>query len=100
MSYRIHFEPKGAYWCVQMQVYWFFWRTVEHEVLVKTNSGSPLVMEPVKFDTYEGAAEYVRGIGLNMAYREAVSMFSTVPAGQGYQPEPYPAIMRTPPARR
>jgi hypothetical protein len=69
IGYRIHFEPDGAHWVIQVREYlWGLvprdWRTV-----VQQQMGDP-DMYPVTFDSFEKADTYAKKIGLDRAYRQ------------------------------
>jgi len=63
MVYRIHFEPKGGYWCIQFHRHLFFWHTV---TACDTDSSKHRVE---KFDSLKEAEEFVAERGINKAYR-------------------------------
>lgn len=79
--YRIHFNPDTAKWQVQLQVWGCLWRTI------KTN--------PIGFENYDLAAEYVEKVGLARVYRNwRDSTQSWI--WQGGQPYSVPAVIRSP----
>ena len=65
--YRIHFEPNGAYWCIQFLAFSFFgmnsWKTVYEP---KISNRRPIK----KFPTLEAAKTYVEEQGIAVKYRE------------------------------
>lgn len=71
MKYRIHFEPKGAFWCIQFQRSVLGWRTVTE--VKPTGDGPTHKEEIVKFETYENAESYVAERGLDKAYSRQAS---------------------------
>lgn len=80
MVYRIHFEPNGAYWCLQFSVYGLFWKTVS------TSTKEPNVPQgeqPLVFKTYTEVEEYVAKKGINKAYmlHDNVGYLQTVASG-------------------
>lgn len=64
--FRIHFQPRGGFWCVQFERFGLFWETVQVSVSVE---GSKPRLEPLKFDTYEAADTYVVEKGIDQIYR-------------------------------
>jgi hypothetical protein len=63
--YRIHFEPHGAYWCIQFASYFcglLIWKTVKATVGLK---------KAIKeFDDYESAKSFVEAQGISKMYKE------------------------------
>lgn len=76
MKYRIHFEPKGAYWCIQFMRWELFWQSVKGYYRipphVQINEREPKEGEMtygiLKFDNIEEAETYVRERGIDKAY--------------------------------
>lgn len=76
--FRIHFQVKGAYWCIQFSVFHgLFWRTVRviqapsHD---ETGNERPAtepdkVERDLRFNTYEDALAYADERGLSRAYK-------------------------------
>lgn len=64
--YRIHFAPRGAFWCVQFSVLQLFWRTVR----VPKNLEAPISggMKVLRFKTFDEARTYVTDIGIDKIY--------------------------------
>jgi hypothetical protein len=63
--YRIHFEPHGAYWCIQFASYFcglLIWKTV------KVANGLKKVIK--EFDDYESAKSFVEDQGISKMYKE------------------------------
>lgn len=86
--FRIHFEPKGGFWCVQFERMGFFWVTVRvpsEAPPAPNNKGKP-ALEVLRFKSYEEAEAYVREKGLDFIYR----CRSGEPPSVVFQ-EPYPA---------
>lgn len=81
--FRIHFEPKGGYWCIQFLVWWFFWVTVKTP---KTHDdqkvGKSLVV--AQFDSYELACAYVekKGIDVTYQYKDNSSLLTAAQVSQ------------------
>lgn len=69
--YRIHFQSKGAYWCVQFHSL-FGWKTVQQE---HEGPGTP-THTPLRFDSYKAAQEYVQATGIAEAYPLAPNKMS------------------------
>ena len=66
MYYRIHFEPKGAFWCVQMSRWGLFWATAADP---KPTGDEPTVSFPPKrFETFDAAERYTKDVGLDRVY--------------------------------
>lgn len=63
--YRIHFEPKGAYWCIQFRKYMVLWVTT-----TEISAGKPTVK---RFTSYGEAQTFVNAQGLDQAYRCATA---------------------------
>lgn len=66
MIYRISFEPKGAFWKIQFQKFFFFWTTVTHRVT--TGDGPTVKEEVLSFETYQQAEDRCTELGIPMAY--------------------------------
>ncbi len=67
MYYRIHFEPKGGYWCIQFQSGFLFWKTVQ--ATVPSAEGGPVETTTVlKFKNLREAEEYAAATGIDSAY--------------------------------
>ena len=64
--FRIHFTPRGGFWCVQFERFGMFWETVK---VPKTGTNVNPGLEPLKFDTYEAADDYVVEKGIDQIYR-------------------------------
>lgn len=62
--YRIHFEPKGGYFCIQVLFFCVVWRNV------KRLSTDNKKMEAVKFQNLESARKEVEAIGLDVLYED------------------------------
>lgn len=66
MYYRIHFEPKGAFWCVQVSRWGLCWETATDPK--PTSDGPAVVFEPKRFETIDAAETYTKKVGLDKAY--------------------------------
>lgn len=64
--FRIHFQPRGGFWCVQFERFGMFWETVK---VPKEGTNVNPGLEPLKFDTYEDADNYVVDKGIDQIYR-------------------------------
>lgn len=62
--YRIHFEPNGGYFCIQILFFCFIWQDV------KRLSIDDKKMEILKFPDLESARDEVKAIGLNILYED------------------------------
>jgi len=70
MIYRLHFDPKGAHWCIQFQRWFMFWVPVRsHEdngiLALESTKGK---LEVLKFKNLMGAEEYCASVGIDKAY--------------------------------
>lgn len=88
MIYRIHFEAKGAYWCIQMLKYGVFWTTVMRPT--SGLRGQVLDLEPITFDTFKETEDYVDSIGLSEAYdrRPTKGFLSSLSSGHAHYEVP------------
>lgn len=82
--YRIHFEPKGAFWCIQFMKYNLFWETVT--TITEGQEG----IHPVKFESFAEAEKYGVMRGIDSAYdrRMTKDPSSAVAAGVANYPVP------------
>lgn len=64
--YRIHFEPKGGYFCIQILTWGFIWQTVTRLI---EGPGTP-VSSVLKFKTYHEAHEESVKTGLAKLYQD------------------------------
>lgn len=62
--YRIHFEPKGGYFCIQILFFCVIWRNVRRLSIDNKK------MEALKFPDLESAREEVKKIGLDELYQD------------------------------
>ena len=69
--YRIYFQSKGAYWCIQFHSL-FGWKTVQRE---HEGPGTP-THTPLRFDSYKAAQGYVQATGIAEAYPLALTKMS------------------------
>jgi hypothetical protein len=67
MQYRIHFEPTGAYWCIQFLQFQLFWKKVRTLTPQKKFFGSG--SEIMTFPSYDEAERYVKEQGIEKIYR-------------------------------
>lgn len=95
--YRIHFEPEGAYWCIQFQRFLTFWTPVRSRAVEggsQTTAGAVLT-----FDDLAAAESYVSTVGIDRAYHRAQTknLISAVQANavQGELPATEPAVVRS-----
>lgn len=96
--FRIFFEPKGAYWCIQFLRWGCFWVTVKGGVR-KTNT-EEVLLSILRFDTHDDAEKYAAERGIDQAYpqQESFHRYETREAVQPmarvvrYRPRP-PASM-------
>ena len=65
MIYRIHFNAKKAYWCIQFSRVGIFWETVSTDRIGPVNSRK---QEQVEFLNYDQAETYVKDMGIDKAY--------------------------------
>ena len=61
--YRIHFEPKGGYFCIQILFFCVIWRNVKR--LNKDNK-----IEVMKFEDLTSVRDEVKNIGLDVLYED------------------------------
>ena len=78
MVYRIHFETKGSYWCIQFKSLWALrWDTAMEEVPVEGSEQSMALrattLRVKRFETYDAAVEHVEQSGIDAAYDQRVS---------------------------
>ncbi len=66
--FRIHFQPRGGFWCIQFLVWGLFWATVR---VPKLNNAPKVSSSLVvaQFDSYESACTYVEEKGIDVAYQ-------------------------------
>ena len=64
--FRIHFEPKGAYFCIQILTYGFIWVTVKRSI---EGPGTP-VEQVCQFETYDAALKETVRSGLDKLYQD------------------------------
>jgi hypothetical protein len=64
MVYRIHFETKGSYWCIQFKKL-LGWKTAEEAMPSDTDKK---VLAPKTFDSFEDAEKYAATSGIDKAY--------------------------------
>ena len=62
--YRIHFEPHGGYFCIQILFFGFIWQDM------KRPSQDNKKMEIVKFADLDGARTEANEIGLDKLYQD------------------------------
>lgn len=62
--YRIHFEPQGGYFCIQILFFGFIWKDV------KGPSIDDKKIEILKFLNLESARAKVKEIGLDVLYED------------------------------
>lgn len=62
--YRIHFEPHGGYFCIQILFFGFIWQDV------KRPSIDDKKIEILKFPDLESARAEVKEIGLDVLYED------------------------------
>lgn len=62
--YRIHFEPHGGYFCIQILFFGFIWQDV------KRPSIGDKKIEILKFPDLESARAEVKEIGLDVLYED------------------------------
>lgn len=84
--FRIHYEPKGGYWCVQFHRWGFFWVTVR----TREGAGSPLLVK--EFPAFSEALKYVEEQGIDEVYRDRTG--SPPLAGFDLVPEAQPRVGR------
>lgn len=61
--YRIHFEPNGGYFCIQVLFLGFIWQDVKR--LNKDNK-----IEVMKFEDLTSVRDEVKNIGLDVLYED------------------------------
>lgn len=61
--YRIHFEPHGGYFCIQVLFLGFIWQDVKR--LNKDNK-----IEVMKFEDLTSVRDEVKNIGLDVLYED------------------------------
>ena len=61
--YRIHFEPNGGYFCIQVLFLSFIWQDVKR--LNKDNK-----IEVMKFEDLTSVRDEVKNIGLDVLYED------------------------------
>ena len=61
--FRIHFEPKGGYFCIQVLFLGFIWQDVKR--LNKDNK-----IEVMKFEDLTSVRDEVKNIGLDVLYED------------------------------
>ena len=61
--YRIHFEPNGGYFCIQIMFLGFFWRDMKR-------FDSDKKMETVRFPNLVSARTEANQIGLDKLYQD------------------------------
>ena len=61
--YRIHFEPNGGYFCIQVLFLGFIWQDVKR--LNKNNK-----IEVMKFEDLTSVRDEVKNIGLDVLYED------------------------------
>ena len=61
--YRIHFEPNGGYFCIQVLFLGFIWQDVK--LLNKDNK-----IEVMKFEDLTSVRDEVKNIGLDVLYED------------------------------
>ena len=64
MFFRIHFEPKGSFWCIQFQRFYIYWETA---MTIDAELDKPTVM---KFKNYNEAMDYVKDQGIDRVYTQ------------------------------
>ena len=78
MVYRIHFETRGSYWCIQFKTLWALrWDTAMEEVPVEPTEQSTAprtsTLRVKRFETYDAAVKHVEQSGIDAAYDQRVS---------------------------
>lgn len=71
--FRIHFEPRGGYWCIQFLRWGLFWVTVTPDSVASLSNARK------RFSTFDEACQYVEETGIDRAYqcRESSGMLNT-----------------------
>ena len=64
MFFRIHFEPKGSFWCIQFQRFYMYWESA----MTSDNVGTPIAV--MKFNNYDEALTYVKEQGIDRVYSQ------------------------------
>ena len=78
--YRLKFSPAIGRWVVQVMVYGMFWSDVRSDA------------KPTSFEDFDKAKDYVRKVGLDMAYRNHAER-PTADLWNGH-PQHIPAVIR------
>lgn len=88
MVYRIHFETKGSYWCIQFRKL-LSWKTAMLPTDVSA-TGKAMAFTPMTFETYDAACEYVSSHGIETAYNKRTAKTAYNPISSGMRDYPVP----------
>lgn len=88
--YRIHFDPKGGFFCLQVLTWGFFWVTVKELV---TGPGTP-VIKTMMFKTHADAKMQAVDTGLDFLYEERSA--NNYRDHMQKDPKPYTQLTRKP----
>lgn len=87
MMFRIHFNSRGAFWCLQFSRFGLFWVTMRKHG------------EVIKFDTHDDADQYVIDRGIEAAYIQWIEPSLRAQRDLESDPTPlHPQEPKTPPA--